>query len=216
MSEEQKKLALDHYKEKGWANIEQCIPKEWVTWLRDLFIEAREEQRPLLRQSKSYGSGTYWEGIDSLSMVNEELFKIYTSDFTKEILRIFCKEAYCFIEEAVIKMPGEEFMYTEHIDRVGGSDPKFLNNPLYDQITLAWILTDLTDENGTLEIKEGDEYVAVYPKAGDLMVWNDTLWHRSGTNRSAEPRIIWINFFTMHPIGRTSEINKDYYDLKII
>jgi hypothetical protein len=216
MTEEQKTAALEHYKEKGWARIEQCIPSDWVSWLRELFVRTREEQKPLLRQEKPYGSGTYWEGVDSLSMVNEDLFKIYTSDLTKEILNIFCKEAYCFIEEAIIKMPGEDFRYTEHIDRVGGTDPRLFNDPLYDQITLAWILTDLTTENGTLEIKEGEEYLPVYPKAGDIMVWNDTLWHRSGPNHSEEPRIIWINFFTMHPIGRTEEINKDYYDLKII
>jgi hypothetical protein len=216
MNEEQKKLILEHYKKKGWVNIEQIIPAKWVTLMRDLFIEARKEQKDLLRQHKTYGSGVYWEGVDSLSMVNEDLFKIYTSDFTKDILRIFCDEAYCFIEEAIIKMPGEDFMYTEHIDRIGGNDSKFIDNPLYDQITLAWILTDLTEENGTLEINEGEGYFPVYPKAGDLMVWKDTLWHRSGSNKSSEPRIIWINFFTMHPIGRTAEINKDYYDLKII
>lgn len=220
MTEEKKRQALEHFKEHGWALMKDRISPDLVVWLRDLFVQARNEQP--LGAEKPYGSGVYWQGVDSLSMVNKKLFRIYTSDLTKETLRIFCEEAHCFIEEAIVKMPGEDFMYSEHVDRVGGVSA--LDNPLYDQTTLAWVLTDLTEENGALEIKEGEgEYFPVYAKAGDMLVWNDRLWHRSGPNLSDEPRVIWINFFTKYPIGKRPEVNSErlansgsgYYEFKL-
>jgi hypothetical protein len=217
MTEEQKNEAIQHYKIHQWCKIEKCIPKDYLSFLKQFFLEERIKQDSLglLGKSKDFGSGVYWQGLDSLSKKNPELFDIYTSDFIKGILKNFMKTAHCFIEEAVIKMPNEDFYYTEHIDRVGGTQSELYNDPLYDQVTVAWIVDDLTENNGTLEMMGEEGYYPVYANSGDLMIWGDKLWHRSGVNTSNEPRCIWINFFTEHPIGKLPQINKDYYDLKL-
>jgi hypothetical protein len=217
MTEKQKKEALEHYNTHQWCKIEKCIPEEYLSFLKKLFVEERIRQDALglLGKSKDFGSGIYWQGLDSLSKRDAKLFDIYTSDFIVEILKLFMKSAHCFIEEAVIKMPKEDFYYTEHIDRVGGTQSELYDDPLYNQITVAWVLDDLTENNGTLEVLGDEGYYPVYANSGDLLIWGDKLWHRSGINSSEEPRCLWINFFTEQPIGTLPQIDKDYYDLKL-
>ena len=85
-------------------------------------------------------------------------------------------------------------------------------------MNFAWLLDDFTAENGATEVVPqshlaGDEAdpaaladraVPVIAPAGTLMVFESRVWHRTGSNRSTEPRAALFGWYT-RPIYRTQE-----------
>lgn len=85
-------------------------------------------------------------------------------------------------------------------------------------INFGWLLDDFTADNGATEVvplshQFGEDIdpatleanaIPVLAPAGTLMVIESRLWHRTGSNRSAEPRAALFGWYT-RPIYRTQE-----------
>lgn len=90
-------------------------------------------------------------------------------------------------------------------------------------MNFAWLLDDFTAENGDTEVVPGshraaddvdpatrsDQAVPVIAPAGTLVVFERRLWHRTGCNRSSNPRAALCGWYT-RPIYRTQGLGLVY------
>ena len=87
-----------------------------------------------------------------------------------------------------MKFTNEEFEFEEHYDNQYSSNH---NNKIHS-INLSWILTDFTDENGTLNMKGKN----IYPRRGDIVAIRGDTIHSSKPNTSDFGRLLYACVFT--------------------
>jgi len=73
------------------------------------------------------------------------------------------------------------------------------------------VLDDFSDENGGFEIKnkDTDKWDSVYPKEKDILLMDGNTYHKSGINKSDNPRAVYICVYSAESIGK--DFDKGYY-----
>lgn len=177
------------YKEHGWVLIPNVIPKEYIKI-------AKEKGIPLVKWSQE---NIYKPAIAGPPFLNKhvgcagayegKLMELYTSKFSYDLVTsiLETEDIFLFNDQMVYKFPGDDFEFAAHADNQFGAENK---SGKIHTVNMSWVLDDMTDENGTLELKslKTNEWTKVYPKEGDIIAINGNCVHRSGTNKSDKPR----------------------------
>ena len=187
--------------------IEGILPDDLITELREICIKYKNQTLNVLGESKKYGSGHHWRGIDmdlNFLVVNIMMNYILSiHPLLHEIIKRYLSPVYLFNNQIVVKLPHEEFEFPKHKDNQYNVKDKC------NSVTLMLILDNFTDENGTLslETRKGSE-VKIYPKRGDVVVINGETYHWSSKNKTDEPRCTFIAHYTDESIKDFMWYNK--------
>ncbi len=102
-------------------------------------------------------------------------------------------DIWLFNDQAVVKLPNEEFAFPEHFDNQYGPDPEGALNGDFKTINFMWVLTNMPKESGALEIQnqETGEYELIEAKAGDIIAIEGNVYHRSNHNTTDKPRALY-------------------------
>ena len=179
----------------------------------------------------------YYEDRDNVRLLSRmEYFLDYHegfSNFEKKVIRplvenIFGEEANLFKEKINFKLPGGG-AFKHHQDH-----PAWDDFPSKDYINIAIPIDEMTEENGTLKFASGMgrnreiyhnsetnkidqknidiwEWKSVYPKLGDLLIFDSYIPHFSENNNSNHPRRVY--FFTYNKSG-DGNYREDYFKTK--
>jgi hypothetical protein len=173
--------------QKPYEILRGVIPADYLEKAREETLRLKNWilNNGLLDTPSELGSGNYWRGIETASRISPILHELYTSDFMKSIVSNYMEEAWLFNDQIVVKMPGEPFEFPPHRDN------QYCYSSIH-QVNFAWILDDITEENGGFQI-QGKE---VKLNAGDILVLDGNTVHSSGRNFSTEPRRNWACVYT--------------------
>lgn len=167
------------YNTKGWEHLKSEIPKGIVSSLRENCLLVRDSVTML----------SSWKGVSCAGKHNKHLSSFYRSEMMYHIVSRYLDPIYCFNDQVVVKLPKEDFHFEPHFDNQYGpnSDGKI------HTINFCVILDDFTDENGALSVmnKDDEQWMTLYPKAGDIVAINGNTLHKSGQNRSSSPRALY-------------------------
>ena len=122
-------------------------------------------------------------------------------DIAKKLLNT--EDVWLYNDQVVVKLPNDNFGFEEHTDNsIGGNFNEGGNT-----INMSVILTDFTDENGTLQLRD----TKIYPKAGDIVVIHGDTPHQSNPNKSDKPRCLYACVYSDKQI-----IFKNFYKERIV
>lgn len=180
----------NNYQLRGWEVISEVIPQETI----DTIIEHAIPMR------KDYRRYSQWKGISCAGRFNSDLMEFYTSDVMREVAEsiLGCK-TYLFNDQIVYKLPRDGMNFKPHFDNQFG--PNFDGS--IHTVNLSVVLNDFTEENGTLSLQnENDgEWVTVYPNSGDIVAIRGSTLHKSGENRTLNPRGLYACVYTESPMN---------------
>lgn len=193
--------------------LENKIPPSIIEYLQQYTLEVKRRILPMIGKPKENGSGAYWRGCDMASSLpiatpeeNAKLFEIYTSEFMFNIISEYIPNPYLFNDQIVVKEPNEEFEFGEHFDNQYGPTP---DDTELLTINCMLVLDDFTDENGVIEVFD-EEWITLYPKAGDILLIEGFTPHRSFKNNSTQPRRAYLCVYSNKSIGQNFQ-NGFYY-----
>jgi hypothetical protein len=201
---------IEEYYTKGFTHIKNVIPSSDYEIIGNEVVRMdalwRHENNISNGDEKDFGNGIWWKGFDMathLSPISKEFFK---SD-----------EFYFFNDEIVIKYKQEPNKFMLHTDTEYGPQP----NLDFHHINFYWILDDFTDKNGAIRFQDireervteenlwldyedtppGKGWEWLYPKKGDMVVFNGRTLHYSVPNLTDGDRRAWSTQYTSIPIG---------------
>ena len=191
------------------------IPQQVIEYLQHYTLKVKEIIKPLEGTSKLYGSGIYWKGLDMASkceamsgLENKKLFDIYTSKFMYDIITPHIPNPFLFNDQIVVKEPHENFDFEPHRDNQYGPYP-------FDEslltINCMLVLDDFTPENGFIQVYDNNEWISLFPEKGDVLLMNGNTLHKSGKNKTDEPRRAYLCVYSDRPIGKDFQ-NGFYYE----
>jgi ectoine hydroxylase-related dioxygenase (phytanoyl-CoA dioxygenase family) len=198
---------------QGYVIYKNIIPNDFLEKVKKSSIILKENilQNNLLETPKEYGTPKFCRHLDMASKFDPELYELYTSNLMLSIAKDLLKKdsIYLFNDQLVVKMPHEEFSFVAHTDNTYGPDPQAAINGNFRTITCAWVITDLTENNGPISIlnKQTNQWDTPLAKAGDLIVWDGNTTHQSGKNESDNPRIIWVLVYSTHNLSQIKNVN---------
>jgi ectoine hydroxylase-related dioxygenase (phytanoyl-CoA dioxygenase family) len=209
--------ARDHLREHGLALLAGQLSPAQLDQARASTYAAAEDDRLQGRQADRFGLD-YGEGnVRVWNMLNRHrVFReMVQLPVVLELLRdVIGWPALLGNISANIALPGGEggMLHADQIfvPRPWPPEPQGMN--------FAWLLDDYTADNGATEVVPGSHLAGddvdlaaleaqaepVVAPAGTLMVIESRLWHRTGRNRSAQPRAGLFGWYT-RPIYRTQE-----------
>lgn len=177
-----------NYKSQGWIHIPDFIPKENIAPLRRILIKTR-------RLNKSGG----FKGVQCAARQYPELWDYYCSDYMYNLASTLLETEtpYIFNDQTVVKLPFDNFTFESHYDN------QYRTPDGIETVNCCLILDDFTKENGTLELFNSDtqEWVTIYPSAGDVVAINGETYHMSGPNNSEEPRALYACVYAKEQIN---------------
>jgi len=184
-------MDLNFYKEHGWVHIPNIIPHDYLIIAKDKGPDLVKWGRSLMGTKKPALAGPPFHSVHlgCAGHYDGDLMNIYKSKFSYDLAtKLIGKEdIFVFNDQMVYKFPEDEVTFGAHYDNQFGNENK---DGKMHTVNISWILDDMTDENGTLELKslKTGEWTKVYPKAGDIIAINGNCLHRSGPNNSGRPR----------------------------
>ena len=210
--------------ENGYVIYKNKLPLEYITIVQEITLDVRKKilSENLKGKSKLYGGMQHWDGLEMASMEHERLFDLYTSDLMYDIAKelLDTEEIYLFNDQIVTKLPNDGFKFNPHTDNELGPNKKLASEGFYRSITCCWVLDDFTENNGPIVLmnKKTNEYETIYPKTGDIAVWDGETLHYSNENVSDKPRRVWLQIYTTKDITNIPSIKnfKRYYGQSFI
>lgn len=209
--------AREHIREHGLALLSGQMSASQLDQARSATYAAAEEDRRIGREADRFGLD-YGEGnvrvwnILNRAAVFRDLVQL---PVVLELLSaVIGRPALLGNISANIALPGSDggALHADQIfvPKPWPAEPQGMN--------FAWLLDDFTAVNGATEVVPlshlaGDDAdpaalaehaVPVIAPAGTLMVFESRLWHRTGCNRSDNPRAALFGWYT-RPIYRTQE-----------
>ena len=196
---------LQFYKKHGWVHLQKKISEDAVHELQTRSIKLRKWVNDKIGQPCKYGGDTHWKGVGCAGMYDTYLLDFYKSnlmiDIAKKLLNT--EDVWLYNDQVVVKLPNDNFGFEEHTDNsIGGNFNEGGNT-----INMSVILTDFTDENGTLQLRD----TKIYPKAGDIVVIHGDTPHQSNPNKSDKPRCLYACVYSDKQI-----IFKNFYKERIV
>lgn len=214
----------EEFNKNGYIIYKNLIPKKYLEKAQEITLSTRERiiNEKLIGKKKKYGGKVYWEGLEMASCEYDELFEMYTSDLMYDIANdlLDTDEIYLFNDQIVTKLPNDGFTFPQHCDNGYGPNPKLASEGFYKSITCCWVLDDFTENNGPVILinKETNIHETIYPKIGDIAVWEGETLHYSNENNSNLPRRVWLQIYTTKNIMDVpSDIDfSGYYNQRFI
>lgn len=223
---------IKEYYTKGFTCIKDVISNDDLDIVGNevVYIDAdwKRNNNINLGDSKDFGNGVWWKGFDMATHISDVLKKYYESPMMYNLAKVFLKtdEFYFFNDEIVVKYENEPSKFMLHTDTEYGPQP-YLD---FHHINFYWILDDFTENNGSIRFQDirekrtteenlwldyGDEppgngWEWMYPKKGDMLVFNGKTLHYSVPNNSNTLRRAWSNQYTTIPIGHLPYENKKH------
>jgi len=210
-------VARDHIREHGLALLSGRIAPAKLKQARDATYAGADDDRRQGREADRFGLD-YGDGnVRVWNILNRDpVFReLVQLPVVLELLReVIGWPALLGNISANIAQPGSAggVLHADQIfvPRPWPAEPQGMN--------FAWLLDDFTADNGATEVVPrshlaGDDVdpaeletraVPVIAPAGTLMVFESRIWHRTGSNRSANPRAALFGWYTK-PIYRTQE-----------
>lgn len=184
-----------------------------LDYLRKYTLKVKEMIEPMEGMPKENGSGGYWKGIDMASSIpiasnedNQKLFELYTSQGMYQLVSPMIPDPYLFNDQIVVKKPGENFKFDEHFDNQYGPYP---DDKSLITMNFMLVLDDFNNENGAIEVYD-NEWIKLYPSAGDILMIEGNTLHRSGPNNSNAVRRAYLCVYSNRSIGKDFQ-NGFYY-----
>ena len=211
-------VAAEHIREHGLALLSGQMPEAVLREARDATYGAAEEDRRVGREADrfglDYGEGNVrvWNILNRAPVFRELVQQPLVLDLLRAVIGW---PALLGNISANIAEPGSDGGML-HADQIFVPKPW---PPEPQGMNFAWLLDDFTADNGATEVVPGshraagddvdptalaDQAVPVIAPAGTLMVFESRLWHRTGRNRSSNPRAALFGWYT-RPIYRTQE-----------
>jgi ectoine hydroxylase-related dioxygenase (phytanoyl-CoA dioxygenase family) len=208
---------MEKFNNKGYFLYENFLPQDILKRAKDLTLSIKKNviDNELLGVKKNYGVKFYWRGIDMASILSDELYKMYTSDFMFNVAKDLLEtdEIYLFNDQITTKLPNEDFVFQKHTDNELGPNNKMAINNEFRTITCCWVLDDFNENNGPIFIfdKELNAWVRPLPKAGDMIVWDGNTPHYSEKNTTNNPRSAWVLVYSNKDLTKIpSDKGTDY------
>ena len=207
---------LEH-KEKGFYHLKNVIPDYVVLDLRERLVNLKLKYAEREGEPRHNGTGMFWKGLELASTLDPNLWQYYKSEFMLDIAQRFLDTdiPYLFNDQAVVKLPDEEFFFPPHTDNKFGPDPEGALRGEFSTINCCMILVDSPKEAGGISCfnKVTQEYEFIDTKAGDIIVIDGNTLHKSEVNNITDPRPLYACVYSTHPIGNH---DKGYYNEKFI
>lgn len=209
----EKKLNIELFDKQGYLHIKDVIPSGALQPCRKTCIEVKKKFIDHLGKPRRWGTGKFWRGLEMASKLEEGLLAYYLHPFMQQIAAPLFKtsELYCFNDQVVVKLPGEDFGFDEHNDNQYGPDPLAAAKGEFRTINIMWVLTNQTKESGPISCKniETGEWEEIIAQAGDLIAIDGNTVHRSSQNTSSKVRAIYACVYSDKPIGNIDPIFKN-------
>lgn len=203
----------DFYNEHGWVLLRNVISNKTTEELRSIGIKLRKWVDTKLGEPSKYGPVSHWKGIGCAGMYNKKLLQFYQSDimFTLASKILGTEDIWLFNDQMVIKLPGDNFEFGAHFDNQYGNENK---DGSIHTVNIGVALDDFTDENGTIEVLDvkTDEWVSIYPKAGDILAINGNTIHRSNPNTSDKPRGLYACVYSEAQINLDNFYTEKFFN----
>ncbi len=177
------------YKEHGYVHMQNIVPQEYLQVAKEKGIPLVKWSRENIGKPALAGPPTLDLHVGCAGAYEVSLMNLYTSEFSFDLAAsiLETEDIFLFNDQMVYKFPHDEFTFGEHYDNQFGAENK---NGKMHTVNISWILDDMTEYNGALELKslKTGEWVKIFPKAGDIVAINGNCLHRSGPNISEKPR----------------------------
>ena len=206
------KLNVELFNKQGYLHIKDVIPSSALSACRQVCIELKKKYVKKLGEPRKWGTGKVWRGLEMASKLDEKLIAFYLHPFMQQIVApLFgTAEIYCFNDQVVVKLPGEDFGFNEHNDNQYGPNPLAAAKGEFKTINFMWVLTNQTKESGPISCQnvETGEWEEIIAQAGDLIAIDGNTVHRSSQNTSEKVRAIYACVYSNKPIGNIDPIFK--------
>ena len=207
------KLNIDKFDAQGYLHLEDVIPEQPLRVARRDCINLKKEYINKLGEPRDSGTGVVWRGLEMASMLNENLLTCYVHPFMEQIATSFFKTPHLclFNDQAVVKLPGEDFAFPEHYDNQYSPDLEGVKNGEFRTINFMWVLTNCEADSGPIEVLNNNtnEWDTIIAKAGDMIVIDGNTLHRSGHNKTNKIRAMYACVYSTKRIGKTYK-NEDH------
>lgn len=191
--------SITHYNEHGWVLETGAISASVISEIRSRGLELRNWVSDKAGTPSSYGTDIHWPGVSCASMysgstllngyvLDDYLQRFYQSNImynnASELLGT--GSIWLFNDQIVVKLPGDNFGFEPHYDNQYGAEN---SDGSMHTVNMCVILDDFTDANGKIAVKHSDDqWVELYPSAGDILALNGNTYHQSDINTSDAPR----------------------------
>ena len=204
------KLNVELFNKQGYLHIKDVIPSSALSACRQVCIELKKKYVKKLGEPRKWGTGKVWRGLEMASKLDEKLIAFYLHPFMQQIVApLFgTAEIYCFNDQVVVKLPGEDFGFNEHNDNQYGPNPLAAAKGEFKTINFMWVLTNQTKESGPISCQnvETGEWEEIVAQAGDLIIVEGNTVHRSSQNISDKVRAVYACVYSDKPIGNIDPI----------
>tara|TARA_B100000768_G_scaffold30982_1_gene29445 strand:- start:1 stop:912 length:912 start_codon:yes stop_codon:yes gene_type:complete len=204
------KLNVELFDKQGYLHMKDVIPSSALSECRKKCINLKKKYINKLGEPRVWGTGKIWRGLEMASKLDEELIAFYLHPFMQQIAAPLFKSSqlYCFNDQVVVKLPGENFGFEEHNDNQYGPNPLAAAKGEFKTINFMWVLTNQTKESGPISCQnvETGEWEEIIAQAGDLIAIDGNTVHRSSQNTSEKVRAIYACVYSNKPIGNIDPI----------
>jgi ectoine hydroxylase-related dioxygenase (phytanoyl-CoA dioxygenase family) len=210
------KVDIESYKLNGYVMVNNCISTNDLETVREISIRLKEQfvNENLIGKPKEYGVPVYWKGIDMASIIEPQLFPMYTSRLMFKIASKLLETNHIFLfnDQIVTKLPNEDFEFKPHCDNQYGPNLELAKKGEFQTITCAWILDDFNEKNGPISFlnKKTNRWETPLAKAGSILVWDGNTIHLSKVNQTEKPRRVWLLIYSSKDIN-TIKSNLSYF-----
>jgi ectoine hydroxylase-related dioxygenase (phytanoyl-CoA dioxygenase family) len=214
------------YQEDGYFVLERVIPPEHLETLRRELDAAIERVHAEMDAQKTDVLGINHRNrryFVTLFRETGKLAEFLFSDYMEQIVRATIGgDAFLFCEQYVVKAAEKGMQFSWH------QDSGYVRIPHKPYVSCWCALDDMTEENGTVymlpyaragtttkveHVKDiatndlvgyhgDDPGEPVIVSAGSIAVFSSTCFHRSGVNRSPNPRRVYLAQYSPEPILR--------------
>lgn len=196
LSQSELKQHVANMENDGYTVLENIIPNDLLKEIKDALQETEEKHK--IGYSKTAFEGTKTVRIYNLLAYHKAFEKLPLSPVTLQIAeQVLDKELLLSSLSAICIGPGQ-------VPQPLHGDSQMIPIPrphVPISVNSMWALTDFTEENGATRIVPGShkfdhnpEYDKEYETtcaempAGSILMWNSTLWHGGGENKTNDRR----------------------------
>jgi hypothetical protein len=198
-------LAKQQFEEFGYCIIRDAISPSAMAALRSRLIEQAEVEKALGLAMLDGGAGTPNQRPWNLVNKGVEFESLLENHLIQEFGNTYLGEGFILGGlSGNIAGPGGE-PQTLHYDQMVHQP----SVPFMSGFNIAWLLDDVTEENGGTRIIPGSHRwhrgpdnpysiegtIAAEGPAGSVVVWDTRLWHGTGPNRTNKKRHVLLSVF---------------------